>query len=59
MLTETSEIWLNHLYESPSYQYSSVILYFIDRIRSLLKILVPGFREERWVPFDSLAGLEA
>lgn len=57
LLTETSEVWLNSNYESINFQYNSVILYFIDRIRSILKNLVAGFREERWTPFDSLAGL--
>ncbi len=58
LLTETSEVWLNSNFESINYQYNSVMLYFVDRIRSLLKLLISNFREERWTPFDSLAGLE-
>lgn len=35
------------------------MLYFIDRVRSIMKLIVPNFREERWTPFDCLAGLES
>lgn len=58
LLTETSEVWLNSNFESINYQYNSVLLYFIDRIRAILKLLITGLREERWTPFDSLSGLE-
>lgn len=57
LLTETSEVWLNSNFESINYQYNSVLLYFVDRIRAILKLLITGFREERWTPFDSLSGL--
>lgn len=57
LLTETSEVWLNSSFESINYQYNSVMLYFVDRLRAILKLLINGFREERWTPFDSLAGL--
>ncbi len=59
LLTETSEVWLNRDFESINFQYNSVILYFIDRIRAILKLVVPNFREERWTPFDCLVGLES
>jgi len=59
LLTETSEVWLNKEFESVNFQYNSVMLYFIDRVRSIMKLIVPNFREERWTPFDCLAGLES
>lgn len=57
LLTETSEVWINTNYESPNFQYNSVLLYFIDRLRETLKLLIKDFREERWTPFDCLSGL--
>jgi hypothetical protein len=56
-LTETSEVWINQNYELPNFQYNSVLLYFIDRVREALKLLFKDFREERWTPFDCLSGL--
>ena len=45
LLIETSEIWLKvDSYEVTDKDYDSVALLFIDKIKSLLSIMVPGFK---------------
>lgn len=58
ILVETSEVWLNQDYESPHYQYNSIILYFADKIKKMIKTLIPSMRDEHINIFDCICGLE-
>jgi hypothetical protein len=57
-------VWLSNNFESPNYKYNSIILYFIDKIKSVIKLSVKGYKKDvhhhggTFNVFDSIIGLE-
>lgn len=64
LLIETSEVWLSADYEYPHYKYNSIILYFIDKVKSIIKLTVKDYKKDvhhhggTYNVFDSIIGLE-
>jgi len=63
LLIETSEVWLNENYESPYYKYNSILLYFVDKVKSIIALTVKGYRKDShhhggsYNVFDAIIGL--
>lgn len=63
LLIETSEVWLSADYDSSTYKYNSIILYFIDKVKSIIKLTVKDYKKDvhhhggTYNIFDSIIGL--